>query len=208
MKKIICLFIVLITLNSCSNSSKIENKYWIEQNEYSPEILLFKNGIMSNMTKNESITYEIKDNFINAQKGNTTTKIEIKELTNDILTLIVENKIISYKEAKPSDLIIGRWKSSDYKMQLDGGDSTFELEANTNFNSTLFKKRYAKDWKENDSLKDIAIAEAEKFNEDGTYSYNNNELTLNGKKYKAELSEDKKELQIDFKDKKILFKRD
>lgn len=208
MKKIICLFIVLITLNSCSNSSKIENKYWIEQNEYSPEILLFKNGIMSNMTKNESITYEIKDNFINAQKGNTTTKIEIKELTNDILTLIVDNKIISYKEAKPSDLIIGSWKSSDYKMELDGGDSTFELEANTNFNSTLFKKRYAKDWKENDSLKDIAIAEAEKFNEDGTYTYNNNELTLNGKKYKAELSEDKKELQIDFKDKKILFKRD
>lgn len=208
MKKIICLFTVLITLISCSNTSKIENKYWIEQNEYSPEILLFKNGIMSNMTKNESITYEIKDNFINAQKGNTTTKIEIKELTNDILTLIVENKIISYKEAKPSDLIIGRWKSSDYKMQLDGGDSTFELEANTNFNSTLFKKRYAKDWKENDSLKDIAIAEAEKFNEDGTYTYNNNELTLNGKKYKAELSEDKKELQIDFKDKKILFKRD
>ena len=108
---------------------------------------------MDNLTRNKSITYEIKDNFINAQKGNTTTKIEIKELTNDILTLIVDNKIISYKEAKPSDLILGSWKSSDYKMELDGGNSTFELEANTNFNSTLFKKRYAKDWKENDSLK-------------------------------------------------------
>ena len=204
MKKIICLFTVLITLISCSNSSKIENKYWIEQNEYSPEILLFKNGIMSNMTKNKSITYEIKDNFINTQKGNTTTKIEIKDLTNDILTLIVDNKIITYKEAKDSDFILGSWKSSEYNFNFDV-DGSFTKEKNTD---ALWKKTFSTDYEKNGELLNQAITEAQESNEDGTYSYINNELTLNGIKYEAKLSEDKKELQIDFKDKKIMFKRD
>jgi len=204
MKKIICLFIVLITLNSCSNSSKIENKYWIEQNESSPEILLFKNGIMSNLTKNKSITYEIKDNFINAQKGNTTTKIEIKDFTNDILTLIVENKIISYKEAIDADFILGSWKSSEYNFDFDR-DGSFTKEKNTD---ALWKKTFSTDYEKNAELLNQAITEAQESNEDGTYSYTNNELTLNDIKYKAELSEDKKELQIDFKGKKIMFKRD
>lgn len=204
MKKIIYLFIVLITLNSCSNSSKIENKYWIEQNEYSPEILLFKNGIMSNLTKNESITYEIKDNFINAQKGNTTTKIEIKDLTNDILTLIVDNKIITYKEAKDSDFILGSWKSSEYNFNFDG-DGSFTKEKNTD---ALWKKTFSTDIEKNAELLNQAITEAQESNEDGTFSFTNNELTLNGIKYEAKLSEDKKELQIDFKDRKIMFKRD
>jgi hypothetical protein len=208
MKKIICLFIVLITLNSCSNSSKIENKYWIEQNEYSPEILLFKNGIMSNMTKNESITYEIKDNFINAQKGNTTTKIEIKELTNDILTLIVDNKIISYKEAKDSDFILGSWKSREYKIDFDGNGSFTKATNTLALRIALRKKTFSTDYEKNAILIEQAITKAQEFNEDGTYSYNNNALTLNDIKYEAKLSEDKKELQIDFKDKKILFKRD
>lgn len=203
MKKIICLFTVLITLISCSNSSKIE-KYWIEQNESSPEILLFKNGIMTNMTKNESITYEIKDNFINAQKGNTTTKIEIKDLTNDILTLIVDNKVITYKEAKDADFILGNWKSSEYKVDFNG-DGSFTKEKNTD---VLFNKTFSTDYEKNAELLDQAITEAQQSNENGTYSYSNDELTLNGIKYEAKLSEDKKELQIDFKDKKILFKRD
>lgn len=204
MKKIICLFTVLITLISCSNSSKIENKYWIEQNEYSPEILLFQNGIMSNLTKNKSVTYEIKDNFINAQTGNTSTKIEIKDLTNDILTLIVDNKIISYKEAKDSDFILGSWKSNEYKIDFDG-DGSFTKEINTD---ALWKKTFSTDYEKNAELLEQAITEAQESNENGAYSYINNELTLNGIKYEAKLSEDKKELQIDFKDKKNMFKRD
>ena len=200
MKKFICLFTVLITLISCLNSSKIENKYWIELNETSPEILLFKNGIMLNLTKNESITYIIEDNFINAQKGNTTTKIEIKDLNNDILTLMVDNKIISYKEAKDSDFILGNWKSNEYNVNFDG-DGSFTKEKNTD---ALWKKTFSTDIEKNAELLNQAITEAQESNEDGTYSYTNDELTLNGIKYEVELSEDKKELQIDFKDKKII----
>ncbi len=203
-KKIICFFTLLIILISCSNSSKIENKYWIELNETSPEILLFKNGIMLNLTKNESTTYEIKDNFINDEKGNATTKIEIKDLNNDILTLTVDNKITSFKEAKDSDFILGNWKSNEYNVNFHG-DGSFAKEKNTD---ALWKKTFSTDIEKNAELLNQAITEAQESNEDGTYTYNNNELTLNGRKYKAKLSEDKKELQLDFKDKKIMFKRD
>lgn len=206
MKKSILLLLGFLAL-SCSNSTKIEGKYWVEEKgNYIPEILYFKNNLMENLNDTKTVSYEIKDNLILVKDGDNTLNIEIKELTNELMTLIVDNKIITYKEALDSDFILGNWKSSDYKIKFQNydGELNYEIEVNT---SKLWKKKFSDDYDKDFELRQKAVDEAEKLNEEGTFTYNNGELTLDGKKCKVNISEDKKELTLDLKGKSTTFKR-
>mgnify|MGYP000328875870 FL=1 len=95
MKKSILLLLGFLAL-SCSNSSKIEEKYWVEEKgNYIPEILYFKNNLMENLNKDKTVGYEIKDNSILIKERATTLNVEIKEITSELMTLVVNNKIIN-----------------------------------------------------------------------------------------------------------------
>jgi hypothetical protein len=206
MKKIILLLVGFFAL-SCSNSTKIEDKYWVEkEKKYIPEILFFKNNLMESLNKAKTVSYEIKDNLIVVKDGDETLNIEIKELTNELMTLIVNNKVISYREAIDSDFILGNWRSNDYKIKLDNwnGELNYAIDINT---YNIWKKKFSDDYEKNWELQQKAVEEAEKLNEEGIFSYNDGELTLNGKKYKVKISDDKKELTFDFKGKSTTFKR-
>lgn len=206
MKKSILLLLGFLAL-SCSNSSKIEEKYWVEEKgNYIPEILYFKNNLMENLNKVKTVGYEIKDNSILIKEGATTLNVEIKEITSELMTLVVNNKIITYKEAVDSDFILGNWKSGDYKMRFKNydGELDYEIEVNTN---KLWKKKFSDDYEKDYELRQKAVEEAEKLNEEGSFTYTNGALILNGKKCKVKMSEDKKELTLELNGKSTTFKR-
>jgi hypothetical protein len=206
MKKSILLLLGFLAL-SCSNSSKIEEKYWVEEKgNYIPEILYFKNNLMENLNKDKTVGYEIKDNSILIKEGATTLNVEIKEITSELMTLVVNNKIITYKEAVDSDFILGNWKSGDYKMRFKNydGELDYEIEVNTN---KLWKKKFSDNYEKDYELRQKAVEEAEKLNEEGSFTYTNGALLLNGKECKVKMSEDKKELTLELKGKSTTFKR-
>lgn len=130
-KSIIVTTAAVMSLMACSNEQDLlMSSYWIEDTDYSAEILKFTETEMINLNKDAHIQYTMEEGKLlctDPEEGATIT-VNIVELTDQVLKINIGKNTMTYHPASDRDLFVGDWKCREIDSRIDfnnDGDADF-----------------------------------------------------------------------------------